>query len=505
MADTTFIDRRTPIVAEWLNAVNNATFRGTGVFTPAGVGAVSSTIQTKLRESPSVLDFGAVNSGDVVSNTALNLATASFGILGGLLKVPHGTYLTSAAVVIEDPVSLSGDGGVYTTINPASASASDNTLNIIPGETDHTLQKLQGVSLLNPNNGTRVGNHGIYLDTQIAARNLPLLRITECQVGQGTNATGYGIYHLNNNIANINGGLYGSVFDYNAIKGGIKFENSGDSLNVLHNIITGTGVGVNASLVTGASLLQIQGNNITNAGGAIRIDAGARPRIIGNNIENLAPGAAAQNNSAVVNITGTNGVIYGGVVKENLISGFGTTEATTLLRMRNCRGTLVEDNVFLSGAAGLTTGIDVGSDCFDVRIGANTYNAGVTTKVLDTGVGTMGVVKTATLQNSWVAFSGTSATLKYIKSTDGLIHIYGSLSSGTITNGTIITTLPIGFRPSEIIRAPLMVVNAGTPQLAEISVEPDGNVRINYVLANNQININFTFPADSLANAVSLE
>ena len=478
-------------------------------FTPAGPGAAESNVQAKLREWVSVKDHGAA--GDNAANDGPDVRSVlqSFGLLGGLVRVPHDIYRIDASVgsglTISDPVSLVGEGGVYTAINPAGAASTDNTISVIPGAVDHTLQKIEGLSLHNPYTGQRVGNHGIYLDTQTASRNLSKFTIRDVLVGQGNNASGYGIYHLNNGTNNINGGLFGSLFQNNNIKGGVKFEGSGDSLSVLHNIITGSGIGVNASLVFGASLLEVQANNITNDGGAIRIDAGSRPRIIGNNIENLAPGAAAQNDSAVVNITGANGVIYGGVIKENLISGFGTSGATTLLRMRNCRGTLVEDNVMLSGAAGLTVGVDIGTDCQSVRIGANSFNAGITTRVLDNGVGTMGVLKTATLQNSWVAFAVGTAPLKFIKSGDGLVHLYGCIKSGTTTNDTIIATLPVGFRPSEVIRAPVMVVNAGTPQIAEVSVESDGNVRINYVLSSNQLNINLTFPADELAHAASLE
>jgi hypothetical protein len=323
-------------------------------------------------------------------------------------------------------------------------------------------------------------------------------------VGQGTNASGNGVWHLNDPAINVNGGMYGAVFDCNAIKGGIKLENSGDSLNIVHNIISGTRIGVDASLVSGASLLQIQANNITTAGGAIRIDAGSRPRILGNNIENSAAGTAAQNNSAVVNLTGANGVIYGGVIAQNLISAFGASDATALLRIANTRGLLVQDNVFLTGSAA-TTGISIASDCKDIRIGGNTFNAAVTTQVSDAGEGTMGVVKTATLQNSWVAFSAGSATLKYIKSIDGMVYVYGVIKDGTTANGTLIATLPAGFRPSEIIRAPLMVVNAGTPQLAEMNIDSGGDIRITYVLSSNQLNINFMFPSATLANSISLE
>ena len=474
----------------------------------ARAGSVARTQHQKNEEAYSLEDAGALGDGTANDGPALRIAAEAFGILGGRVTVPHGTYLTDATggscFPLVDPVSVVGDGGTYTTLTPTLASDADNTISIIPGATDHTLQKLEGLALLNPNTGARVGNHGIYLDTQTASRNLPILRITECQVGQGTNATGYGIYHLNNGTNNINGGLYGSVFDCNAIKGGIKLENSGDSLNVVHNVITGSGIGVYALLVAGASMLQVQGNNITNNGGAFRVDNGSRFRFLGNNCENIGPGATAQNDGAVVNITGSTGVIYGGIIAQNHIASFADTDATTLIRLRNCVGTVVENNVILAEDIG-SVGIDIGSTCTNVRVGPNIFGVPVTTRVTDNGVGTMGVVKTATLLNSWVAFDSGTAPLQFIKSADGCVHLFGCIKSGTTTNGTLIATLPIGFRPTQIIRAPAVFVNGSAMDSAEVSVESDGSVRIVYVTANTQLNVNMTYPADGLAHSISLE
>ena len=172
--------------------------------------------------------------------------------------------------------------------------------------------------------------------------------------------------------------------------------------------------------------------------------------------------------------------------------------------LAHAEGLLVEDNVFLSGAAGLTTAISIDAACSDVRIGANTFNAGITTKVSDAGTGTMGIVKTATLLNNWVAYAGGTATLKYMKSTDGMVHLWGSIKNGTITNGTSVATLPTGFIPSEIIRANAFTQLAGTTSAADVVIDTGGNVLIFYAKAD-QLDINMAFPAENLANAVSLE
>jgi hypothetical protein len=194
----------------------------------------------------------------------------------------------------------------------------------------------------------------------------------------------------------------------------------------------------------------------------------------------------ANNHSASWDINGANGTMYAGVIKENLLSAFASSDATMLLRLRNCRGTLVEDNTFLNGA-GASTAIDIGSDCQDVRIGANTFNSGISVKVNDAGVGTMGVVKAATLENSWVAYNVANETLQFIKSSDGMVHVYGSIASGTATTGTRVTQLPTGFRPSKIVTALIMQSNGTVDAIARATIESDGSVRIQGVSTTTRV------------------
>ena len=62
-------------------------------YTPAGGGAVDTTVQAKLRESVSVLDFGADPTGVTSSSTAIANAIASLPSGGGVITFPPGTYL----------------------------------------------------------------------------------------------------------------------------------------------------------------------------------------------------------------------------------------------------------------------------------------------------------------------------------------------------------------------------------------------------------------------------
>ena len=86
-------------------------------YQPAGNGAVSTTVQSKLRESVSVKDFGAVGDGVTDDTTAIAAAVAAVPT-GGIVLFPPATYLVSTVNVTGKSVVLSGYGS---TINSTSA------------------------------------------------------------------------------------------------------------------------------------------------------------------------------------------------------------------------------------------------------------------------------------------------------------------------------------------------------------------------------------------------
>ena len=79
-------------------------------FVQAGTGAVTSTVQTKLRESVSVKDFGAVGDG-VSDDTAAIQAALDSGAYASVY-MPPGTYRVTATINITKQNTLTGpDGG----------------------------------------------------------------------------------------------------------------------------------------------------------------------------------------------------------------------------------------------------------------------------------------------------------------------------------------------------------------------------------------------------------
>lgn len=74
-------------------------------YTPAGTGAVATTVQAKLRESVSVKDFGADPTGVANATSAFNSAITYCKANNKGLCIPDGTYLLTA-----DGVNFAGQG-----------------------------------------------------------------------------------------------------------------------------------------------------------------------------------------------------------------------------------------------------------------------------------------------------------------------------------------------------------------------------------------------------------
>jgi hypothetical protein len=89
-------------------------------FIQSGTGAVATTVQSKLRESVSVKDFGATGDGTTNDSAAINLAIAT----NRNVWFPAGTYLIATSVVVtsKNNVLLQGAGANISIIK-CSASA----------------------------------------------------------------------------------------------------------------------------------------------------------------------------------------------------------------------------------------------------------------------------------------------------------------------------------------------------------------------------------------------
>ena len=103
-------------------------------YLPAGTGAVASTVQTKLRESISVKDFGATGNG-VTDDTAAIQAAITAGA-GKRVYFPAATYIISSALTIVSSNTRLEGGGVGTVIK--NTSLTGHALKFFPNNTTAT-------------------------------------------------------------------------------------------------------------------------------------------------------------------------------------------------------------------------------------------------------------------------------------------------------------------------------------------------------------------------------
>ena len=140
--------------------------------------SVARTVKSKLDESVSVKDFGAVGDGITDDTTAFTNAAASGG---GVIHVPEGTYLLSSAITIGNQQYWVGDGQDLTTINSSSTTAD---IFLIPNGTcgifDMTITRSAS---------TTAGRH-IYSSSMVGPTYIHRVTIVNYFVGIELNGTG---------------------------------------------------------------------------------------------------------------------------------------------------------------------------------------------------------------------------------------------------------------------------------------------------------------------------
>ena len=93
---------------QWVDASPPFDSDGDRAFTQLGTGAVARTWDSKLQETISVTDFGAV--GDGVANDTTNIQAALNAAEGKTLLIPKGIYLVSSTLIIKEGTRIIGSG-----------------------------------------------------------------------------------------------------------------------------------------------------------------------------------------------------------------------------------------------------------------------------------------------------------------------------------------------------------------------------------------------------------
>ncbi len=453
-----------------------------------------------LMQNPDVLNpfmFGA-KGDNATDDTAAIQACYDAVPTGGTMRIPAApglAYIISRqgsngyCLNFSRFVHIRGEG-FFSALKPV-AGTTVNTILLKPAPGGgYWGMSWDGLSLGNPFNGTRDGNNGIFIDTQLAGSQLPAPTFTRMNIQKGTVGGSYGIVHVNSAPNNINGGMYAATFADSVIHNGINLQASGDSIHIERNLISGDGIGVSAGLIAGASELTIIGNNITTNGGQIVISNGSRFRIRDNNIEQQV---ATTGGTVQVNISATDGtVVNGEIIGNAIIAVTGSNMTANILIGPNAQGTKIDGNSLLNGNVGFA-----GPAIFDqgtqTRIGFNQYGSNITTPISPAGPGCMGVPKNLALQNGWVTFNG--AAPYAFKDAMGIVHVVGVIASGTVTANTVLFKLPdANFYPAQLLRFAVPSNNGATAVHGEIQIDTSGNVSIQ-AGGSPYLGITVSFPA----------
>lgn len=143
------------------------------------------------------------------------------------------------------------------------------------------------------------------------------------------------------------------------------------------------------------------------------------------------------------------------------------------------RATIRKSRVAAAGTQGLfvseTTGLTITGDCTFPSIN---YGSNVTTSKPQSAL--------ITLTNNWVPFGAPHRTPTAYLTSDGMVVLSGAMKAGTLSTGTRIGTVPVGYRPDS--RERFQCVNAGgAAATADIYVNADGGMFIAQQLGSSTI------------------
>lgn len=147
----------------------------------------------------------------------------------------------------------------------------------------------------------------------------------------------------------------------------------------------------------------------------------------------------------------------------------------------------------LTALAGLATGANkipysTGTDTFGQLDLSTSTSLGTSDTTLssqnavktyvDAKVGTQEAWIAPTLLNSWANYGGTASTAGYMKDNMGFVHLKGLVKTGT--PGTVLFTLPAGYRPGAYLR--IAVIASGS--YGNLDIETSGNITISVGSSN---------------------
>jgi hypothetical protein len=398
------------------------------VYNPSGTGAVATNVQTKLRESVSVKDFGAVGDGTTDDTAAIQAAIDA----SANVYIPAGTYKITSALVVNrlGGSSIMGAGIGITTIDNAgtgngieckSAGGVDSTkLNIVVSDLsiDGNVSSLSGLyaydvaqCIFERIESKNNGSHGINCEMVVNSR------IEKCLT---TANTGSGII--------LNAGTKSST-EYNTnavlVNGCVSYSNTGPALTIKRsrgNTVVGGDYSASSHgiLLDGGERNTIDGawvENNTTAGILVQQNTSPAPTYSGsyNRIVNNLLAASGGNGDLVVN-NGTSNLIAGNYIGGALT--ISASAATTYIDLQ---------------AAVVGTFTDNGSGTVDYHNPSDVYVKASGNKRFRMTVGSTVDFSSDLQAYRFAGVRGLSATTTQANNLTGYVDITGAATSAAVT------------------------------------------------------------------------
>ncbi|MGQ9370418.1 glycosyl hydrolase family 28-related protein [Azospirillum sp. ST 5-10] len=414
--------------------------------------AAARSLADRFAERVNVKDFGATGDGTTDDTAAIRAAIA----VGGHVYFPAGRYLVGATTgteifLLEHLVNIVGDGCSLGQSEIVVKSDTPDTIDVFRlspnvGDDVNTFYgwSVHGVRIM-PQSGAPA-RHGINIDLG-AGQFLAKSAIERNWIGP---FGGFCVHQTKSGDAD---GFFTSVIADNVLLsqgGGVRLYQSGDSLKILRNTITGAGVGVYTRPIAGAATQIIEHNNITTSGGAVVVESGFQVKVTENQTEQNQDYTGSDDAMVVLDACTACEVIGNNMNTHDRVS-------CVVIRGGGTNNAVDRNAMYVSEADGkyhLVIESDAGNfHSFGPR--NLLYTDGALTsfpRISDSSAGPqIGLWKQLTLQNSWAADNDVNFAqgLYYRLNADRSVSLKGAIQGGTNTAGTLITTFPVGARPVE--------------------------------------------------------
>lgn len=322
-----------------VETTGNATDASVVSYTPAGTGAVTTTVQAKLRETVSVKDFGAVGDGVTDDRPAIMLAAAA--AVGKALYFPAGTYLLYKTIAQSgelligalENIEIYGDGDL-SVIKIADGTELGSSVN--------------NAAVLNLRSNCYV--HDIKIDGNRANITAPV-EISDCilitgSVGTPTkNVQIENVTSINANNDCINISSQGSLSEQNKIQiSNCRVGNSGRSLIVIAGTSDSVTITNNLGYGPCAGFIDIEGNLAGNTIQNVVISNNVFDAVSNGSLFNCSGASSTYKNISFDNNVGVNLV--------NPVSIGGANNSNISFTNNKLVGTALTGNKFMIEAIG---------------------------------------------------------------------------------------------------------------------------------------------------------